>query len=582
MNHSVEAPIETLSKTPSGIYGLDEITRGGLPEGRVSLVCGGPGSGKTLLSAEFLVRGAQQYDEPGVFVAFEETAGELAKNVASLGFDLNDLVERDLLAVDHVHVDPHEIQETGEYDLEGLFLRIGFAVDRIGAKRVVLDTLEALFSSFSNELILRAELRRLFRWLKDRGLTAIVTAERGDGAVTRFGLEEYVSDCVILLDHRVNSQLSTRRLRIMKYRGSSHGTNEYPFLIGDHGISILPITSLGLDHDAGTERISTGVRGLDQMLEGKGFFRGTNVLVTGTAGTGKTSLSATFIDSTCRSGEKCLYLAFEESPQQLMRNMRSIGIDLQPWLDARLLHLHAARPTLQGLEMHLLGIHRLVREIKPAAVVIDPISNLLKVGDPMEVQSILMRLVDFLKSHGVTALFTSLTSSGEDIESTQVGISSLMDTWILLKTLEIDGERNRGLYVLKSRGMAHSNQIREMRLTGDGIQLLDAFLGHGGVLTGAARAIKENRDRAAALERAQQRERRRRELERKRSVVEAQIAALRAQHTAEEEEIEELLRQDEMREALFTESETTIAALRLGRSGNESEAGRSNGGADGK
>jgi circadian clock protein KaiC len=577
---SEEIAGKLLKKSPTGIYGLDEITQGGLPKGRVSLICGGPGSGKTMLATEFLVRGAQQYDEPGVFMAFEETEDELVKNVASLGFDLGSLIEKDLVAVDYIHIDPYEIQETGEYDLEGLFLRLGLAIDRVGAKRVVLDTLEALFSGFSNQMILRAELRRLFRWLKERDITAIVTAERGEEGLTRFGLEEYVSDCVIVLDHRVKNQISTRHVRIVKYRGSSHGTNEYPFLIGDNGISILPITSLALDHEAGSERVSTGVPGLDEMLEGEGYYRGTTVLLTGTAGTGKTSLATSFVDSLCRQGEPCLYLAFEESPQQLLRNMCSLGIDLQPWLDNGLLHVHATRPTLQGLEMHLVRLHRLIEQLEPAAVVIDPISNLIHMGERFEVESVLTRLIDYIKGKGITAVFTSLTAASEEIEKTEVGISSLVDTWILVKMIEINGERNRGLYVLKSRGMANSNQIREMRLTNNGVELVEVYLGRGGVLTGASRAIQEARDRAEALERTQQRERRRLELERKRRITEAQIAALRAELAAEEGEVEDLLRQEDAREALLSESGSSLAEIRRGRNSRETSGSAINGGKD--
>ncbi len=553
---------ETIHKAPTGISGFDQITGGGLPQGRTALVCGGPGCGKTLFSTEFLVRGALEHGEPGVFMAFEETGDELAQNVASLGFDLNDLVERGQLYIDHVRIERSEIEETGEFDLEGLFLRLGFAIDAVGAKRVVLDTLEALFAGLPNETILRAELRRLFRWLKDRGITAIVTAERGDGALTRHGLEEYVSDCVVLLDHRVRNQVSTRRLRVVKYRGSSHGTNEYPFLIGDDGLSVLPITSFGLRHEVSAERISSGVEGLDEMLEGQGYYRGSSILVTGTAGTGKTSLSAHFADASCRRGERVLYLAFEESPHQLMRNMRSIGIDLEPHVASGLLQIHAARPSLHGLEMHLVGIHRLVEATDPAAVVIDPISNLMAVGEQADIEAMLVRLIDYLKERQVTAFFTSLTTGGMSLERTEAGISSLMDTWILVKTIESDGERNRGLYVLKSRGMAHSHQIREMQISREGIRLVDVYLGTEGVLTGAARAAQESRDQAEALARQQTVERHRRELERKRSIMEARIAALRAEYEAEEEEIHERIHQDEAQEALVAASRERMAEIR--------------------
>src|SRR4051812_23347799 len=321
-----------LRKARTGIEGFDEVTGGGLPAGRPAVICGSAGCGKTLFAMEFLVRGAIDFGEPGVFVAFEETEDDLIKNVRSLGFDLNDLVEKQLLAIDHIRIERSEIEEAGEFDLEGLFVRLGLAIDSIGAKRVVLDTLEALFSGFTNHAILRAELRRLFLWLKERGVTAVITAERGEGQLTRQGMEEYVSDCVILLDHRVSDQLSTRRLRIVKYRGSSHGTNEYPFLIDSDGISVIPITSLKLEFSAPNEFVSTGSAGIDAMLGGKGVYRNSTVLVSGTTGSGKSSIAAHFVSAACARGERCLYFAFEESPGQILRNMRSIGIDLEPWM----------------------------------------------------------------------------------------------------------------------------------------------------------------------------------------------------------------------------------------------------------
>jgi len=461
----------TLPKARTGIEGLDEITGGGLPQGRPTLVCGGPGCGKTLLAMEFLVRGAMQYDEPGVFITFEETGEELAQNVRSLGFDLNALVADQKLAIDFVRVERNEIEETGEYDLEGLFLRLGYAVDSVGAKRIVLDTIESLFGGFTNEALLRSELRRLFRWLKDRGLTAVITGERGDGSLTRQGLEEYVSDCVILLDHRVTQQASTRRMRIVKYRGTTHGTNEYPFLIDEAGFSVLPLSGLQLDHAVSNERVSSGIPGLDTMLDGKGYYRGSSILVSGTAGTGKTSVAAHFAQETARRGERCLYLAFEESPHQLLRNMQSIGLNLEPFVKKGVLKVHSTRPTLHGLEMHLVQIHKMVAEFAPAAIIIDPVSNFVDSSTAIETQSMLLRLIDFLKSKQITALLTHLTSSGRAAEGTDIGISSLIDTWILVRDFETGDERTRGLYVLKSRGMPHSKQIREFLITSRGIEL---------------------------------------------------------------------------------------------------------------
>jgi circadian clock protein KaiC len=465
------AHARALPKAPTGIEGLDEITGGGLPKGRPTLICGGPGCGKTLLACEFLVRGATQFDEPGAFISFEETGEELAQNVRSLGFDLDRLIEERRLAIDYVRVERAEIAESGEYDLEGLFLRLGLAIDSVGAKRIVLDTVESLFGGFTNEALLRSELRRLFRYLKDRGVTALITGERGERSFTRQGLEEYVSDCVILLDHRVIDQVSTRRLRIVKYRGTTHGTNEYPFLIDEAGFSVLPLSGLQLDHAVTDERVSTGIAGLDEMLDGKGYYRGSSILVSGTAGTGKTSVATHFAHETARRGERCLYLAFEESPHQLMRNMRSIGVDLEPFVKKGLLRIHSSRPTLHGLEMHLVQIHKMVSEFAPAAVIIDPASNFIDSSSAIEARAMLMRLIDFLKSKQITALLTHLTSGGRAAEATDIGVSSIIDTWLLVRDFETGDERTRGLYVLKSRGMPHSKQIREFLITSRGVQL---------------------------------------------------------------------------------------------------------------
>jgi circadian clock protein KaiC len=515
----------TLSKARTGIAGLDEVTGGGLPQGRPTLVCGPAGCGKTLLAMEFLVRGTTEFGEPGVFVAFEESAADLEANVASLGFDVAGLEAEGRLVIDHVLVVAGQLEESGDWDLDGLLLRLAADIDAIGAKRVVIDTIETLFGAFANTAILRSELRRLFGWLKDRGVTAVITGERGDGRLTRYGIEEYVSDCVIVLDHRVTEQTSTRRLRILKYRGSLHGTNEYPFLIGESGISVLPITSLGLRHSVSAERVSTGVARLDAMLGGGGFYRGSVVLVNGTSGTGKSTLAAQFCDAACRRGERALYFAFEESEAELVRNMSSVGIDLRPWIDAGLLRFHCFRPSLLGLEAHLVAVQKLVVEFDPAVVVKDPVSDLLRIGTGLDVSAMLARQVDFLKARGVTTLFTSLNSDGGSAQSDQQ-MASLVDTWLLVKTMEGNGELNRVLYVLKSRGMAHSNQIREFLLTGQGIELADVYVGPQGVLTGSARQAQEAQERSDGTARLQDLEQRRVNLERRRESVEAQTAAL--------------------------------------------------------
>jgi circadian clock protein KaiC len=540
-----------LPKTPTGIKGLDEITLGGLPKGRPTLVYGGAGCGKTLLAIEFLVRGAVEFEEPGLFVSFEETAEELAQNVASLGFDLKGLEAEKMIIVDYIQVQRNDLEETGEYDLEGLFIRLGYQLDAIGAKRIVLDSLETLFASFSNSFILRSELTRLFRWIKERGLTAIITGERGQHeSETRHGLEEYISDCVIYLDNRVVEQITTHRLRVMKYRGSVHGTNEYPYLIDEDGISVLPSTSNELNHKALSERISSGVAELDEMLGGQGYFRGSTVLISGPSGSGKSSTAAHFADSVCRRGERCLYFAMEESVDQILRNMGSVGINLRQWVDKGLLSFQASRPSVYGLEMHLITMHKLVNTFKPAAVVVDPITNLIVMGNAAEVRSMLTRMIDFLKFREITSVFTSLSNSGDSAtspESNEDSITSLIDTWLLLRDIEMGGERNHGLYILKSRGMAHSNQIREFLLTDEGVKLVQAYRGHDGVLTGSARVAQEARAEETELARRQELERKRLEAHRHHASTESQLVALQLELTAQETQIKQLADEEEMR-----------------------------------
>ncbi len=532
---SAARPAPLLKKARTGITGFDQVTAGGLPAGRPTIVCGGPGCGKTMFAMEFLVRGATEFNEPGVLITFEETGDEMSRNVESLGFDLPYLIKRKKIAIDYIRIEPSEIQETGEYDLEALFIRLQHAIDSVGAKRVVLDTLEAVFSGFSNTGMLRAEIRRLFRWLKDRGLTTVVTAERGEGNLTRYGLEEYVSDCVIFLDHRVNEQISTRRMRIVKYRGSSHGTDEYPFLIDHKGFSVLPLSALRLDHKVSAERVSSGIKDLDDMLEGTGFYKGSSVLVSGTSGSGKSTLAAHFANASCAAGKRALYVAFEESPEQIMRNMNSVGLRLRRHVRSGLLQFAAWRPTQHGLETHLLRIHDLVEEINPAVVIIDPITNLISSG-VSEIYSMLMRLLDFFKNRQITAMFINLNTSAEAAEQTELGISSLTDTWILTRDLEFNGERNRCIYVLKSRGMAHSNQVREFVFSSSGVRLLPVYAGSGTVYTGTARVAQEARERADLVRQQQELEHLRKHAAARQKVLESQIVALRSELAAAQAE----------------------------------------------
>ncbi len=563
----IKSAPQQLPKCPTGIYGLDEIAKGGLPRGRSTLVCGGAGCGKTLLGMEFLVRGAIEFDEPGVCLSFEETADELASNVSSLGFDLPQLIARKKLVIDHVHLDRSLIHETGDYDLEALFVRLAYAVDSIGAKRVLLDSVEALFAGLEDQGLLRAELRRLFRWLKDRKLTTIVTGERGQAMLTRHGLEEYLSDCVILLDQQVTETVLTRRLRIIKYRGSTHGMNEYPFLIQEDGISVLPVTSTDLNYSSSTERLSTGVPALDVMFGGKGYFRGSSILISGTSGTGKSSLSSHFVAAACARGERCVIFSFEESAEQIMRNMRSIGIDLKHWMDKGLLRFHSVRPTTFGLEMHLVRIHKIIKDFKPSVVVVDPVTALLHAGTPHETRSILLRLIDFLKQEQITAILNTLTSGSNTLENTDIDISSLADAWLLLRDIESGGERNRGMYILKARGLSHSNQIREFLLTSQGVALREVYLGELGLLTGSARVTQEAKDASARIEGLQEIERKQLLLQHKRKALDSQIAVLQLELKAEEQESQQIIAQQKVKFMKWEKDAHEMAQSRFDKKG---------------
>lgn len=526
-----------IAKSPTGIDGFDELTLGGLPTGRPSLVCGSAGCGKTLFATTFLVHGARDFDEPGVFVTFEERPDDIADNVASLGFDVAGLIAADKIVMEHIAIDPSEVAEIGDFDLEGLFLRLELAIDSIGAKRVVLDTIESLFSAFTNQAVLRAEIRRLFDWLKDKGMTTVITAERGDGSLTRQGLEEYVSDCVILLDHRVHNQISTRRMRIVKYRGTAHGTNEYPFLIDRDGFSVLPVSSLGLNHKVFAERIPSGIDDLDAMLEGGGFHRGSSILISGVAGAGKSSLSASFAHAAAARGERAIYFSFEESEGQIVRNMRSIGLDLAPYVESGMIHFVSARPTFYSLEMHLAIMLREVQKYNPQVVVLDPISAFMESGDRLEVQSMLLRMVDYLKNRGISAIFTHLMHGQEGVIATDAGLSSLMDGWILMLNREVNGEFNRELYLLKARGTAHSNQVREFVMSDTGIKLLPPYLGETGALTGSARRSEEARARRMEVDRLAEVARSKQQIDTRRRKALAQIEAIQAELDADELEL---------------------------------------------
>ncbi len=557
-----KSAIKSLQKSPTGIKGLDEITQGGLPKGRPTLICGGAGCGKTLFSIEFIVNGAMKYNEPGVFVAFEEKSEEIAVNVASLGFDLKKLIAEKKIKIDHIEIDRREIEETGEYDLDGLFIRLGYAIDSIGAKRVVLDTIENLFCGLSNHTILRAELRRLFSWLKDKGVTAIITGEKGEGKLTRNGLEEYVSDCVILLDHRIHNQISTRRLRVIKYRGSVHGTNEYPFLIDEDGISVLPVTSLQLANKVSSLEISSGIPSLDNMLDGKGFYRGSSILVSGSAGSGKTSVAAHFANAACLRKERCLFFTFEESEEQVVRNMTSIGLHLDQHVKNGFLKFHASRPTIYGLEMHLVVIYKMIRQFKPKVVILDPISNLVTVGDSGEVKSILIRLIDFLQTEQITVMFTALNSNNANQIQADEEISSLVDSWLLVRDIELNGERNRGIYIMKSRGMKNSNQVREFVITNKGIEIVEVALGPDGVLIGSAREIYRLGQATDEILRHNALERKNKQIESKKAMLEGKIASLTSEFELAKEELNYIYEESELKKEVTEENRKRIINLR--------------------
>ncbi|MDZ7760640.1 MAG: circadian clock protein KaiC [Desulfovermiculus sp.] len=564
-----DSQMEMLVKVPSGIPGFDEITNGGLPCGRSTLVSGNAGAGKTMFGMQFLIEGATEQQGPGVFVAFEEAEPDLKKNVASLGWDLDLLCRQKKIAVEAMHISPEEMIEAGQFDLEGLFIRLDAAIRDVGAQRIVLDTVETLFGLFTDAHIVRAEFRRLLKWLKDRGITAVVTAERGHQGLTRFGIEEYVSDCVVDLSQTMHGQTTRRHLRILKFRGSGHGTNAYPFLIGRRGIHLFAVTELGLDYPVSKERISSGVPRLDEMLGGKGFYRASSILLSGTAGTGKSSLNASFVNAACARREKALYISYEESRAQIMRNMQSIGIDLQKWYANGLLNFHTVRVTSYGLEEHFFVVKELIEQNQPDVVVIDPVSNLLQLGSPEEVKNLLTRLIDLLKSQGITTVATELITGGNPMEGTNTDVSSLMDTWILLRAIENAGERNRVLYVLKARGMSHSHQVREFVLSEAGISLMDVYAGPAGLITGTARYTQEAQEEAEHKRRLEEIERKRKELERKRRVREAKFKELEAQFQGEEEELELAIREAEKEEEKYLQMQGQRKQLRDGAQGHE-------------
>jgi circadian clock protein KaiC len=554
--------IVELAKAPTGIKGLDDITFGGLPRSRPTLISGGAGSGKTMFAMEFVVHGAIDYNEPGVFVSFEENIGDLKKNFISLGYNLDRLIADKKLVIDHVLIERSQIEEAGEYDLEALFIRLGYAIDSIGAKRVALDTIEVLFAGLQNRAVVRSELLRLFRWLKDRGITAIVTGEKGEHSLTRYGMEEYIADCVISLDNRVADQLATRRLRILKYRGSRHGADEYPFLVGKDGITIFPITSLKIDYKLSRERVSTGIKRLDAMFSGKGYYRGSAILVTGTAGTGKSSIAAYYVDAACRRGEKCLFFAFEESEDQIIRNMGSIGLNLEQWVKKGLLKFHITRPALYGLETHLVLMEDSIKKFEPLNVVIDPITDLVEVGGGREVKSMLTRLNDLVKSRGITVVYTDLLRGDLMSEKPEMFISSLIDTWILVRNIEHNGERNRGLTILKSRGMPHSNQIREFVMTDNGIDLIDPYIGSAGVFMGSAKFAQEMKDKAEMLDAKRNLDHKQMMLKEKQKELVAKIAALKAQYKAEENELEKSIEQAQQNIGIVAKDRKLLASAR--------------------
>ncbi|MBK9748653.1 MAG: circadian clock protein KaiC [Chloroflexi bacterium] len=552
----------TLTKAPTGITGFDQVTGGGLPEGRTTLVCGGTGCGKTLFAMEFLIRGITEFDEPGVFIAFEETREELTQNFSSLGFDLENLSAQNKLLIDHIHTDWDRMDQTGEFDLDALLIRLDHAIQKVQAKRVVLDTVEVLFDVLGDTDMLRSELRRVFRWLKERGVTVVITGESGDNHLTRRGIEAYISDCVILLEQRIDNKIARRWMRIIKYRGSHHGTDEYPFLVDTTGLSVLPITSVGLEYPVSEETVSSGIERLDSMLAGRGFFRSSTILISGESGSGKTSMAAQFVDAACRRGERCLFFSFEEPAAQIIRNVRSVGINLREWVDSGLLRFKSTRPTMYSLEMHLTVLYRHIQEFAPQVVILDPVTSFDVIGSSIESRLLLTRMIDFLKTHGITAMLTSLTRAGDPDEQTQVHISSMIDTWILVNNLEANGERNRILYILKSRGMAHSNQICEFEISEHGINILDAYTGTSGVLTGAARIAQEAHDSEETLRQLQKAEMRRIQLDGVRTTLKARIAALQARLDVEEAEMRLLADQEEDRKTTSDFYADTLAQRR--------------------
>ena len=466
-----ELSITKLPKSLTGIQGLDDITYGGIPQNRPTLLVGSIGTGKTIFAMEYIINGITMFNEPGVFMTFEEQTDELQINVTSMGYNLSKLIADNKIYLEHLHIDHREIQATGKYDIEGLFIRIEMAIEKVKAKRIVLDALDTLFIGLDSQ-ILRSEIKRLFFWLKEKKVTAIITSEVGDIFLTRLGFEEVVADCVIELNNRLNNQISTRRLRIVKYRGSYHSTNEYPFMIDHKGITIFPIISEAPQIIVSNERISSGIKQIDEMLDGRGFYVGSSILVSGSAGTGKSSIAASFIKDVCEKKGTALYCAFEEAPNQIKRNMASIGIFLEPYEKSGNLHFYYSRPTLQTLELHFIAIKKLIKQINPSVVILDPITNLMIENINSDIRTMLTRFVDYLKMEQITVLLTAtLTVSSLELIQSNEGISSMVDTCIMIQEKNIIDSRRRTLYIMKSRGICNSKKEVEFIITSEGISI---------------------------------------------------------------------------------------------------------------
>ena len=551
----------------TGVKGLDDVLGGGIPQGHAMLLVGKPGTGKSILSMEYLLHGIELHKENGVYISFEESEKQIISNAASFGWKFEEMVKKNKLAISYIDMQPEQMRTVGDYDLSALILRVKGAIKKVNARRVVIDGINNLLSTFDDERIIRSDLLRLIREIKEVNATIFITGERGHDSWSKMGFEEYLADGLMHLDNRTDGNYQTREIQVVKCRGINHYTGKSPFIINSEGMSIRPLITADFDYKVLKSRVSTGIADIDNMLGGKGLYRGSTVYITGPSGAGKTSISSSFANGACSRGERALFLAFEESSDQIIRNMKSIGLSLDKWVNEKLLYFYTARATTNSLEGHLDNIMTMVREVEPTCVVLDPISAFRPIANENETKLMLIRLNDYLRARKITTVFTALSSDGEYSEHADVQLSSIADTWIVVRIMDYKGERNNVMQLMKSRGMSHSRQMKEMYFTGNGLKLQNVYQGPEGVLTGAARIGQEKYEKLKEARNVIEIDKNRKKIERKKSLLEASIEALKHEYEEELEALHAAIEEAEEQNSKIKETRKEIENIESIQSG---------------